>query len=358
MVSEIRHLFDQQRRQSAIMLMLLAAIAVLAGCSSTSGRQAGEPPIWVDQLPQRAGYVYGVGSADITGSESDAKENAKERARADLIRQMQVMISSDFTRETQLQMVGGATSRFVEQVNDTLRSQIPDVELPDLRWTDSWVNPETSTHYALAELNRRAAEAKLAEQLSSLDLELLDQSIPLTKATDGIAVRHIDQVREAIPVLAMFAKRDKIVRQLQFVAESDFARFKLDHDLVGLRKKLNALIGTLTITLSPSNAAAKSLDGTIAEEMTKLGLRLSTAGDVDADLRLTYTLGIHRKDVNRTHYVFARATVQIRDSDNRIIGAFDREAKGVSGLEHRAEHLAVRRLGSILASEIIDAIFH
>ncbi|WP_028304465.1 LPP20 family lipoprotein [Oceanospirillum maris] len=344
------------RKKSSVMSWLLAA-AVLTGCSSAPTRQAGEAPTWVDQLPQQAGYVYGVGSADNTGSESDAKENAKERARADLIRQMEVMISSDFTSETQLQMIGGVTSRFVEQVNDKVRSQIPDVELPDLRWTDSWVNPETRTHYALAELNRRAAEAKLAEQLSSLDLELLDQQLPATKMADGTPVSRIDQVREAVPVLAMFAKRDKIVRQLQFVAESGFSRFALDSDLVDLRKKLNALVGALKITLSPSNAAAKALDATIAEEMTKLGLRLSTAGDADADLRLTYTLGINRKDVNRTHYVFARSAVQIRDSDNRIIGAFDREAKGVSGLEDRAKHLAVRRLGSILAGEVIDALF-
>lgn len=339
------------------LLSLLFAAALLTGCSSAPEKGDGGMPDWVNTLPERSGYVYGVGSADNTGSESAAAENAKERARADLIRQMQVQISSEFTSETQLQMKGGATTGFVEQVNDKVRSRIPEVELPGLSWSDSWVNPETKTHYTLAELNRRAAEATLSEQLSVLDLELEEKELPETETADGQPISQIDQVREAMPVLALFAKRDKLVDQLTFVAESDFGRFALDEDLVDLRRDLNRLISSLKITLSPGNSDARALDTSLAEEMSKLGLRLTTSGDADADLRLTYSLTMSSKEVNRTHYVFARSQVQIRDSKNRIMGAFDREAKGVSGMEDRAEHLAAKQLGSILAREVIDALF-
>lgn len=339
------------------LLSLLFAVAILTGCSSAPEKKDGAMPAWVNTLPERSGYVYGVGSADNTGSASNAAENAKERARADLIRQMQVLISSEFSSATQLEMSGGATTGFVEQVNDKVRSRIPEVELPDLRWTDSWVNPETGTHYALVELNRRAAEAKLSEQLSALDLELEEQDLPKTRTPDGTPVSRIDQVRQAMPVMALFAKRDKLIAQLQFVAESDFGRFAPDEDLVELRQALNSLIGSLRISLSPGNSAARVLDASLAEEMTQLGLKLTTSGDAEADLRLTYSLEMSKKEVNRTHYVFARSAVQIRDSQNRIIGAFDREAKGVSGLEDRAQHLAAKQLGSILAKEVIDALF-
>lgn len=353
MASEMR----TENYRPGLRLMVLAAVALLAACSSAPEKKAGGQPGWVNQLPERAGYVYGVGSADNTGSESSANENAKERARADLIRQMQVMISSEFTSETQLQMTGGRTSSFVEQVNEKVRSRIPEVELPDLRWTDSWVNDETKTHYALAELNRRAAEAKLAQQLSSLDLELEDKDLPATQTASGQPISRIDQVQEAMPILALFAKRDKLVRQLQFVAETDFARFAPDEELVTLRRDLNSLISSLKITLSPGNTAARALDASLAEEMSKLGLRLTTSGDAEADLRLTYSLDMNNKEVSRTHYVFARSAVQIRDSQNRIMGAFDREAKGVSSIEERAQNLAVKQLGGILAREVIDALF-
>lgn len=349
--------FKQITGKQTGLLSLLFAAAVLTGCSSAPEKKESGMPDWVNTLPERSGYVYGVGSADNTGSESNAIENSKERARADLIRQMQVQISSEFTSETQLQMTGGNTTGFVEQVNDKVRSRIPEIELPGLSWSDSWVNPETKTHYTLAELNRRAAEAKLAEQLSAIDLELEEKTLPTSETNDGQPISQIDQVREAMPVLALFAKRDKLVDQLKFVAETGFSRFALDEDLVELRRDLNSLISSLKITLSPGNSEARALDASLAEEMTKLGLRLTTSGDADADLRLTYSLTLSSKEVNRTHYVFARSQVQIRDSKNRIMGAFDREAKGVSGMEDRAQHLAAKQLGGILAREVIDALF-
>lgn len=342
--------------RTGIIALMLSAL-MLTGCSSAPEKTESGMPDWVNSLPERSGYVYGVGSADNTGSEAHAAESARERARADLIRQMQVTVSSEFTRETRLEMAGEETTEFVEQVNDKVRSRIPQVELPGLSWTERWVNPATGTHYALAELNRRAAEARLAEQLTTLDLELEEKRLPPTETPEGEPISRIDQVREAMPILSLFAKRDKLVRQLTFVAESGFSRFLPDEALVELRRELNRLISSLTITLSPQNEQAEALDTSLAEAMSRLGLRLTTSDTADADLRLTYSLSSSHKEVNRTHYVFARSQVQIRDSDNRVMGAFDREAKGVSGIEDRARHLAAEQLGGILAREVIDALF-
>lgn len=337
---------------------LLAALAlVLAGCGSSPQQPVAEKPAWVSQLPERAGYVYGVGSADNTGSAAGALDSARERARVDLIRQMEVQISSEFTSNTELQLTGGRTTAFVEQVQETIGSRIPEVELPDLTWSDTWVDPASKTQYALAELNRRAAEAKLMEQLSALDLELENKSLPAKVNAQGEPVSRIDQVRQAVPVLALFAERDKLIQQLKFVAETDFERFIPDEDLLQLRRDLQALIASLRIALSPGNGDARLLESSLAEEMTRQGLRLSTDAAAAADLRLTYTLDMSRREQNRTHYVFARSAVQIRDSNNRIMGAFDREAKGVSGLESRAKALAVKQLGGILSAEVIDALF-
>jgi len=112
------------KQTSLLPLLFTAVAAVLTGCSSAPEKGDGGMPDWVNTLPERSGYVYGVGRAVNTGSESAAVENAKERARADLIRQMQVMISSEFTSETQLQMTGGVTTGSVEQENEKGRSSI------------------------------------------------------------------------------------------------------------------------------------------------------------------------------------------------------------------------------------------
>ncbi|MDX1398219.1 MAG: hypothetical protein R3204_06810, partial [Oceanospirillum sp.] len=48
------------------LLSLLFAAALLTGCSSSPEKGDGGMPDWVNTLPERSGYVYGVGSADNT----------------------------------------------------------------------------------------------------------------------------------------------------------------------------------------------------------------------------------------------------------------------------------------------------
>lgn len=340
--------------RTGIIALMLSAL-MLTGCSSAPEKTESGMPDWVNSLPERSGYVYGVGSADNTGSEANAAESARERARADLIRQMQVTVSSEFTRETRLKMAGEETTEFVEQVNDKVRSRIPQVELPGLSWTERWVNPATGTHYALAELNRRAAEARLAEQLTTLDLELEEKRLPPAETPEGEPVSRIDQVREAMPVLSLFAKRDKLVRQLTFVAESGFSRFQPDEELQIFREALNRVLSDLTLTIHPTGRSDDRVFYALSQQLTQQGFSVVTRQQ-SADLFLYYDLSLTGTVQQNQHYVFVFANVIVRDNQGKIIQSYQQEARGVSGVKKRAEYLAIKSLADAFQKRLVAGL--
>jgi hypothetical protein len=309
-----------------------------------------ERPGWIELLPERSGHEYGVGSADVYSGEADAIEQAKERARADLIRQIQVTVSSEFSSQSDLNMVDGQRNSFVEQVNEKISSRIPDVELPGLSWQAQWQDPKSGTFYVLAHLNRRAAEQQLSERLSLLDIDLADAQLP----DQG---NRFQRVQQALPLLSQFAQRDKLVQQLSFIAESGFVRFQLDDELKSLRQSLNRLVASLRIELVPKNQQAKQLATGLAEGLSQLGLVLSDQSLKKPDLSLNYSLRLTDKTVSGTYYVFAHTQLQVRNQDNQILKGFEREAKGVSGFPERAQQAAIQRLAKILAENVVATLF-
>lgn len=338
------------------LLLLTLVVSVLTGCASAPDKQASDRPEWVTRLPERPGYLYGVGSADHTGSEAAAAETARERARADLIRQMQVEVRAEFSSETRLQIADGVTSGLVEQVNDRVFSRIPEVELPGLGWSNTWVNPETKTHYVLAELNRRGAEAQLAEQLSAIDLELADKTLPATVTKEGVPVSRIDQVREAMPVLTLFAKRDKLADQLMFVAQSGFSRYVLDERSARLHTRLLSLLSELRIEIHATQASDASFNTALSQALTQRGFVVAARDLQGGDLQVYYDLRAAQRERDELHYTFLFADILVRDERGRVVVGYKGEAKGVSGIEERAHEQAINNLAEHFVKQLASAL--
>jgi len=332
----------------------LSLVLLLSACSIKDPmhpeRVVHDQPLWVTQLPERTGYEYGVGSADLSGREAEAIELARERARADLVRQIQVAVSSELASHSELTMENGQNSRFVEQINEKIRSRVPEVELPGISWQAQWQDPDSGTFYVLAHLNRWAVEQQLSERLSVLDLELEEANLPRQGS-------RLQRVRQALPVLELFAQRDKLLQQLSFLAESGLSRYQLSAELKQLRDELNQLISALQIALVPEDRQARLLSTGLSEGLSGLGLVLVDKDRNSADLMLSYSLQLTDKEVEGVHYVLAYAQLQIRDQQQRIVKAIEQQAKGVSGFPERAEQLALQRLTSILTEQITGLLF-
>ena len=344
----------QSRGRLTLLTGGLTLVLLLSACGIKDPmrpeRVVHEQPSWVTQLPVRSGHEYGVGSADVHVSEAEAIEQARERARADLLRQIQVSVSSEFNTHSELRMENGQTNRFVEQVNEKIRSRIPEVELPGIGWQAQWQDPDSGTFYVLAHLNRRAAEQQLSERLSVLDLELDEADVPQQGS-------RLQRVQQALPMLKLFAQRDQLVQQLSFLSESGFSRYQLDDGLKQLRRQLNELVASLQIVLAPDNRQARQLSTGLSAGLAELGLVLNDHRTDQADLTLNYSLQLTDKEVNDTYYVLAFTQLTIRNQQQRILKGFEQQAKGVSGFPERAEQLALQRLTQILAEQIVNTLF-
>ena len=117
---------------SRTLALALTTGLLLVGCASQpNGTSVGsnDAPLWVEQTPSRSGYAYGVGSMEVYGNPSDALQRAADLARADLVSQLKVIISSDFDNQVTERSGTGRDSEIDRLVSQQVRSQVQPVEL-------------------------------------------------------------------------------------------------------------------------------------------------------------------------------------------------------------------------------------
>jgi len=143
------------------------AAAVLLSACALGGDKRPAQPDWVDgssdRYPSRA-YVVGIGSADDLAT-------ARDRARADVAKTFSVSVdqtSSDRQSYSTQDNGAGASSEYSADIQRdlTLRTQqvLEGVTVPE-----SWQDPATKRHHALAVLNRAQAAARLRQDVSGQD---------------------------------------------------------------------------------------------------------------------------------------------------------------------------------------------
>ncbi|HEX6928871.1 MAG TPA: LPP20 family lipoprotein [Gammaproteobacteria bacterium] len=148
------------------MIPPLAAMLVLAGCATGSGRQ-GDAPDWIDGSSERypaSSYVVGIGSADDLAT-------ARDRARADLAKTFRVFVdetSTDTQQYSTQDGAAGAASEYSAEVRRDLSLRTQQV-LEGVTLPESWQDPASKRHHALAVLSRAQAAARLRQDISGLD---------------------------------------------------------------------------------------------------------------------------------------------------------------------------------------------
>ena len=83
-------------------VIILAAMSLLVGCGGSPAVTTSKPtktptlpaPVWLIQPPIETGFLYGTGSAEVyAGDQADAAARAKDMARLELVKQIEVNIS-------------------------------------------------------------------------------------------------------------------------------------------------------------------------------------------------------------------------------------------------------------------------
>lgn len=303
--------------------------------------QAKEQPAWVTEPPHKAGMAYGVGSMEIYGNPQAAIKRATELARADLVSSLQVTVSGDFSSLDRLETDSTSSSHMRSSVSNYVRSQIPTVELNEARVSATYVDQRVA--YVLVELNRMQEVARLAQQISTVELDLVDL------ASRPVAGNTLQQLQALLPALALLAKRDQLAERMAFFSESGQQTPPLA-EVKALQERIYKLLDALVVRLSLVDAGAKELGGSMLEALSKQGLRVQDSSA--ADLTFQVQASLNSKTQAGSHYVFIDARVTIVDTQGRVLNSFSKQAKGVSGIADKAKQAALNNIAQVIADEL------
>lgn len=321
--------------------MLLGALVGCQSVPSTPTKSTSAKPEWIVQPPLRADMAYGVGSMEIYGSVSDAVQRASELARADLVSQLRVTVSAEFSLEQRQHSSNNSPASVDQSVRHYVRSKIPNATLDEVRIVDSYEDGRYA--YALAELDRAQAAVRLRRQIGDVELALAPYAQISPSGTT------LERLQALLPALSEFAKRDALVEQLQLVSPERRGQ-ALPDSLQALQQRIHDLLRQLRVALVLNNQGAREVGAGVLEGLTQQGLRVSDAQTADVVFEVSAELT--RTQQGKSHYVFADSRVTVRDGQGRALSSFSKQARGVSGLPDVARQTAARNVAKLLSEEL------
>lgn len=339
-----------------IALVSLSAL-LLSGCSHLGGTdvvpddqlQSAALPDWVTLPPQKSNMVYGVGSVELYGSPDQALKRASDFARADLVSRLKVTVSGQ-TGSTINEYTLNGESRLEKNVSQAVSSRIPTVTLDEVVIRDTYIDNRYA--YALAELDRGAAAARIKGQLQGIETELQ------TLATQPIGGEgKLERLQQQLPALTLFAQHDQLAEQYAFVATSR-QRPQVSGDLKEFRKQILAAVKELQVRMVLLDDGAKIMRGGLTETLTAQGLRLNDSATPDLTFEVSANLDSRQQEGN--YYVFANARVNLRDTNGKVLSSFSDTARGVSGLQqtalNKASETLAQKLSETLAATLTERL--
>jgi hypothetical protein len=320
-------------------LCIVAVGVSLFGCASTPST-----PDWVNgksaKYPDNQ-YLVGRGQADT-------QEDARNRARADLAKSLEVAVSAKSTDVTKFSS-GAEGAKTDSQVSRSVTTSTEQI-VRGIQLGDAWQDPQTKSYYALAVLSRSQAAMGLRAEIERLDA-----------ATRG----YVDQARNSPDLLAQVASasravdtqrdRDAVQRTLQVIdvtgqgvpAEQNSGQ--LASDLAALLKRLH---------MKPQ-AASGSQDG--LERM--LSAALSSAGFVpEAGESAPYVLtgSLQLDDLGLIDgWYWMRGTLEVQlaeTASGKVRGNKRWEIKTSSPQKATAQRRAIDEADEVLKRELRPAI--
>ncbi|WP_430460698.1 LPP20 family lipoprotein [Thalassolituus sp. LLYu03] len=312
---------------------------------STSTSKSARTPEWVTQPPQQRGMAYGVGSMEIYGDPAAAIKRATELARVDLVSQLKVTVTGDFSSDTTEISGTGRQTEVMRTVRNYVRSQVPPAELDDAAVSDTYTDSKIA--YVLVALDRTQAAAHLRRDILDVEQAITDIGNQPTSGT------RLQQLQPLLPALKLFAKREGLSERLQLVS-MDRRAAPLSSELRALQDRIYGQIDQLQVELVAVDNGAVEIAGGVLEALTAQGLRIQAGGN--ADLRFEVAASLSNKAQSGNQYVFVDSRITILDGSGRVLSSFSKQAKGVSGLPEVARQKAAREVATLIGDELAVAL--
>jgi len=339
------------------LLALLVPALVLGGCASTQSskasvkEKAGQAmrPGWITEPPRQSGMAYGVGSMEVYGDQAAAVKRATQLARIDLVSQLKVTVSGDFSSSTTEISGTGKETQVQRSVSNYARSQVPEAELDEAGVSDTY--GDKTYAYVLVELNRSQAAARLKRDLDEVNQRITEIG------SQEVSGSPLQQLRPLLPAVKLFAQRSRLAERLALVS-MDRKGAPLSAELRAIQRDIYDRIGALRVAVTAMNGDSENLRGGIIEALTEQGLRIQSGGAADLEFQITTELTSKQQSGN--FYTFVDCRVTMMDDEGRAISSFSKQAKGVSGLEsvsrQKAERATAELIGEELAVALVDKL--
>ncbi len=324
---------------------------LLFGCAGAP--QKPSQPDWITgesaTYPQGR-YLVGIGQAEHQAV-------ARERARADLARNFEVRVSEqseDLTAYT-AQGAPGQEERSLESRLSRQTTLTTDQVLQGSRVAESWRDPASGEHYALAVLDRLQAGMTLRQNIAELDAATV-ASVERARGSANL----LEQIRHAKKAYEIQRERTDRQRYLQVVDPAGVGVAPI-YTTARLRSDLEALLGRVRIAPQVEQASADLSPADRARLATVLAAGLTSAGfyngsAAQSDYTLAARLQLHAMERAQWHWLTGELEIVLHDKGGKVQGAHRWPIKVAAQEAAVAHQRAMEEAARVLKSELQEVI--
>ncbi len=320
----------------------LSIIWGLTGCISSPTKPA--EPAWINTPPIKENFRYGVGSAEIYGDKVLALEQAKDRARANLMKQLKVEVSSTNISEMS-ERSDGNRSEFQSTFRSEVQTRLPKIEVSGLKIEETHVDKKIA--YALMSLDLSGASKNARNQISNIDVSLQDYT-QVPNSLDSL-----NQLNKLLPALELIEKRKQLQEQVITLSMGSSTTTSENRLHQQIEERIYDLLGKLKITVQALNPEARDMQPRLIQQLTEAGLRVASK---DADIIIEFGLKTREMSGEMIYAVFAEGNINIKDAHGTILKSYTGEVKGASSNQGRAYDQAVKKIALLLGEQLTQSL--
>ncbi len=331
---------------------LTGALGVLftsVACQVNSPKKVSQPD-WVLNTPIQAGFIYGVGSAEIFGNNKEsALTRAKDVARLELIKQIKVDISGAVEQEIK-EVTRGSETVLTRNLRSAVTSQVPTFTLRHVEQVDSYQWPDGQRVSVMVRFNVARELASLAEQVAAIDLELKEYEAKLGVHTSS----SMSVLRALAPALVIVDQRAGLQARINELDPSRRSQPLLTPEIRDLVSRIYALVSKLKISVTAESGKDDSFRTNLIAQLTKRGLSISDTQKADA--QIVYALRVNELQRDGAFFAITEGDVLVKDELGRVVRALQAKAKGGSSDVVEARSRSIKKLADTLGNALLEAL--
>jgi len=336
-------------------LLILMAGSLLSACATSGppGRKGGaeEAPDWVLNPPVERGFLYGVGAAEVFGGDdAGAASRAKDNARLELVKQIEVEVSGEVSQEIEALSRNGA-STLTERLRQSVQNRVPEFTLSHLSSVKSYKDPAGRHVTVLMRLDVTQELQSLRQQIAALDSQLADYARVLAETPPG----GLSRLRRIAPALMLAEERAGLQSRYNALDPVKKAAPLLTKAQEKLIRRIYARIARLQVSVQAEGEGRRRLRNALIAHLSKKGIRVSESGPVD--LQILYKLQVNAIPRDGVYYAITEGDVWIKDESGRIVRTIQAKAKGVSTDRLEARSRSLAKLSAHLGRALLEALF-